>query len=100
MIKRSDVMPWVGGLAAYMLLITASPHLAYLLRWPTRLGTRGLLTYVVCSALSKFVIRYYGLPAAQRFAERQQRERELLAARLGREPTDEEFVAHLYPGNS
>ncbi len=74
--------------AAYVLLATALPRLAYWSRWPTRLGPRGLLAYIAGLTLFHFALRHYVLPHVKRIAD----ERDRLKARLGREPTDDELA--------
>lgn len=96
---KPGIKCWVGGSAAYVGVVTAWPHLAYLLRWPSRLGPKGLLMYVGYRTLSAVGLKYYVVPVMQQFVGRQQQQREELAAILGREPTDAEFIAHLHPND-
>lgn len=79
------------GWAAFVLLATALPRVVYWLRWPTRLGPRGLLAYIAGKALLLFGLRHYQLPHVKRIADEHVR----LTERLGREPTDDEFADHL-----
>lgn len=83
---KPEVKYWVGGLAAQVALVTAWPRLDYLMRWPSRLGLRGLVAYVAYRILFSVALRYYVMPAMQRLDERQRQQREELTALLGREP--------------
>ena len=73
----------------------AFPRLAYRLRWPTRLRGRGLLAYIAFNTMVGFAIRAWALPYFERAAEKREQAREELRELLGREPTDEELLAHL-----
>jgi hypothetical protein len=73
----------------------AFPRLGYLLRWPTRLGPRGLLAYIAFNTLVLFLLRQFVMPYLRRLAEEQQRAKEQLRQRLGREPTERELFEHL-----
>ena len=73
----------------------AFPRIAYWLRWPTRLGPRGLVAYVALNTAVLFALRIWVLPRLRRRAEEVDRARTELAERLGREPTDDELVEHL-----
>jgi len=80
----------LAGWAAYVLLATALPRVAHLLRWPTRLGPRGLLAYIAGNTLLLFGLRQYLLPHFKRGAD----ERYRLEERLGREATADELAQH------
>ena len=41
----------------------AFPRLAYRLRWPTRLGPRGLVAYIACNTAISFALQAGVLPA-------------------------------------
>jgi hypothetical protein len=71
--------------------MTAFPRLAYRLRWPTRLGPRGLVAYITFNTLVGFALRQWAVPYLKRGFE----ERDRLRQRLGREPTHDELVEHL-----
>lgn len=73
----------------------AFPRLAYWLRWPTRLGPRGFIAYVACNTLLLFAIRTWVIPFFKRMAEERERAEQELREQLGREPTDDEVLAHL-----
>jgi hypothetical protein len=75
--------------------LAAFPRLSYRLRWPTRLGPRGLVAYIAFNTAVGFAMRTCALPYVKRIAETQERAREELRRELGREPTDEELLAHL-----
>lgn len=80
----------LAGWAAYVLLATALPPVAHWLRWPTRLGPRGLLAYTAGNTLLLFGLPHYLLPHFKRFAD----ERHRLKEQLGREATDDEPAQH------
>jgi hypothetical protein len=73
----------------------AFPRLAYWLRWPTRLGRRGLVAYIAFNTAALFALRIWVLPRLRRQAEAVERARTELTERLGREPTNDEIVEHL-----
>ena len=70
--------------------LAAFPKLAYRLRWPTRLGPRGLVAYIAFNTLLFFAVRTWLVPYFKRIAE----EHERLKERLGREPTNDELAEH------
>ena len=58
--------------------VAAFPKLAHRLRWPTRLGPRGLLLYIAFSTALGFTVRAWALPRLKRLAEyHEQTEQEL-----------------------
>jgi len=73
----------------------AFPKLAYRLRWPTRLGPRGVVAYIAFNTLFLVLLRQFGLPLLKRMAEERARAEEQLRQRLGREPTERELIEHL-----
>ncbi|MEJ7798313.1 MAG: hypothetical protein WKF42_07410 [Solirubrobacteraceae bacterium] len=75
---------------AYVLFATAAPRPAYRMRWPTRLGPRGLLVYIAGRTLFLFSLHHYLAPQLERIAD----ERGRLEQRLGREATDDELAEH------
>ena len=91
--ERAGPVQWqeaaTHALAAFA-LSAAFPRLAHRLRWPTRLGPRGLLAYIALNTALGFGLRAWVAPYFRRLAE----ERERLAAKLGREPTVEEVADH------
>jgi hypothetical protein len=88
---------WVAAFAIYVPLLAAFPRLARWLQWPSRLGPRGLLAYVAAGTAVRFAV-IAALPWSRRVAERQERLREELRQRLGREPTDDELITALTAG--
>lgn len=85
----------LGYGAIAFLFLAAFPRLAYRMRWPTRLGHRGLLAYVVFNTASGFALRTWVAPYFKRMAREQERAKEELRHQLGREPTEDELFAHL-----
>jgi hypothetical protein len=73
----------------------AFPRLAYWLRWPTRLGPRGFIAYVAFNTLLLFAVRTWVIPFFKRMAEERERAERELRDRLGRDPTEDEVLAHL-----
>jgi hypothetical protein len=73
----------------------AFPRLAHWLRWPTRLGPRGFITYVTFNTLLLFAIRSWIVPLVKRKAEERERATRMLRKQLGREPGEDEVLAHL-----
>jgi hypothetical protein len=58
--------------------IAAFPELAHRLRWPTRLGPRGLLLYIAFNTALGFTVRGWVTPRLKRLGERnEQAEQEL-----------------------
>ncbi len=83
--------PETFQLAALVFVLGAAfPRLAYRLRWPTRLGPRGTVVYIMLKALEGFWVRQWLLPMIKRAMEEYQQ----LEEQLGREPTADEFEAH------
>ena len=69
----------------------AFPRIAYLLRWPTRLGWRGTAVYVMSTVVITAWVRGWLAPRMERRAARY---RELLED-LGEEPTREKVIEHM-----
>ncbi len=67
----------------------AFPRLAHWLRWPTRLGARGFITYVTFNTLLLFAIRTWIVPVVKRKAEEGVRATRTLRMQLGREPGED-----------
>jgi hypothetical protein len=74
---------------------TVFPKLAHRLRWPTRLGPRGLLLYIALNTLLGLAARSWVAPFFRRLGERRAQAKKELRQQLGREPRDEELGAHL-----
>ena len=70
------------------------PRLGHRLRWPTRLGPRGFTAYVAVVTLVRFALLSYALPRLARMAEEREHAAQELRQRLGREPTEQELLAH------
>jgi hypothetical protein len=68
----------------------ALPRLAYRLRWPTRLGMRGLVAFVAFKTAVGLWFLHRLYPEVARIRE----EHAGLVAKLGREPTRDELAAH------
>ena len=85
----------LGYGAIAFLFLAAFPTLAYRMRWPTRLGPRGLLAYVAFNTAIGFALRTWAMPYFKRMAREQERAKEELRHQLGREPTEDELFAHL-----
>jgi len=75
--------------------VAAFPRLAYRLRWPTRLGPRGLIGYIAFNTLLHFAIRQWLLPRLRRMAQERERSMDQLRRRLGCEPSRVELHEHL-----
>jgi hypothetical protein len=61
------------------------------MRWPTRLGPKGLALYIAFNTRMLFAVRQWVIPFFKENAERSARIRADLTQALGREPTAEEF---------
>jgi hypothetical protein len=86
-VMSQSAMAFVGG--------AAFPRLAYWLRWPTRLGPRGLVAYIAFNTAFLFALRTWVLPGLRRRVEAYERARAELTERLGRQPTDDEVIEHV-----
>jgi len=73
----------------------AFPRLAHWLWWPTRLGPRGFIAYAAFNTLLLFAIRTWAIPFFKRMAEERERAEQELREQLGRDPTEDEVLAHL-----
>ena len=73
----------------------AFPRLARWLRWPTRLKPRGLIVYIAFNTGLGFAVRTWLIPLLRQLGEERSRAEEQLRQSLGREPTEEELLAHL-----
>ena len=73
----------------------AFPRAASWLRWPTRLGPRGLVAYAAFNTLLGFAIRTWLIPFMKRMAQERERAEHELREQLGREPSEDEVLAHL-----
>ncbi len=73
----------------------AFPGLAHWLRWPTRLGPRGFAAYAALNTLLLFCIGTWVIPFFKRMAEQRERAERELRQQLGRDPNEEEVLAHL-----
>jgi hypothetical protein len=78
---------------------TAFPKLAHRLRWPTRLGPRDLLLYIAFNTALGLAVRTWAVPFFKRLGEQREQAKDELRQRLGREPSAEEFGAHLRARN-
>ena len=72
----------------------AFPRLAHWLRWPARLGPRGWFAYAAFNTILLFAIRTWLMPYFKRMAEERNHAERQLRERLGRDPTEEEVLAH------
>ena len=77
------------------LAIAAFPKLAHRLRWPTRLGPRGLLLYIAFNTALGLAVRTWAVPFFKRLGEQREQIKDELRQQLGREPTDEQLGEHL-----
>lgn len=73
----------------------AFPKLARRLRWPTRLGPRGLLVYIAFNTALGMVVRTWAATFFKQLREQREQAKDELRQQLGREPTDDELGAHL-----
>ncbi len=73
----------------------AFPRLAHWLRWPTRLGPRGFIAYVAFNTLVLFAVRTWLVPYLERMAAERERAVQKLREQLGRDPNEDEVLAHL-----
>jgi hypothetical protein len=73
----------------------AFPRLSHRLRWPTRLGPRGLLLYVAFNTALGTAVRVWVVPFFTRLSEEREQTKDELRRQLGREPTDEELAARI-----
>jgi hypothetical protein len=64
------------------------PRFAYWLRWPTRLGPRGLIAYIAFNTAVLFAVRVWLIPRMKRWAAERDRVVQELREKLGREPTE------------
>lgn len=71
--------------------VVVFPGIAHRLRWPTRLGPRGLVAYIAVNTLVAFALFNWVFPFLRRSHEEYERAKAQLADRLGREPTDVEL---------
>jgi len=85
----------VAYIVLAVVFLAAFPRLAYRLRWPTRLGPRGLVPYIAWRTAFLFALRTWAVPYCERMAERQEQAKLELRGQLGREPTDNEVFAQL-----
>lgn len=69
----------------------AFPRIAYLLRWPTRLGWRGTAGYVMYTVVIGAWVRGWLAPRLERQAARYQELRE----DLGKKPTRQQVIEHM-----
>jgi hypothetical protein len=69
------------------------PRLAHKSRWWQRSG-RGVLLYVGFNTVLLFLIRQFLLPRLKEWGAQAEEQRRALREQLGREPSDEELVAH------
>jgi hypothetical protein len=69
----------------------AFPRLGYLLRWPTRLGRRGLLGWIAVKTALIFAVLHWVVPALRRHGDEMEGIKGDLRASLGRDPTSEEL---------
>jgi hypothetical protein len=72
------------------------PRLAHRLRWPTRLGPRGLLLYIAFNTALGMAVRTWVIPFFRHHAEERERLRAELTRELHRDPTDEELSQHVW----
>jgi hypothetical protein len=84
----------LGLYAAWIVAGALFPRLAYLGRWPTRLGVRGLIAYAAFNALMLFAIRQFVVPRLNRWVEQQVQVKAELRRKLGREPTETELFEY------
>jgi hypothetical protein len=73
----------------------AFPRLSHRLRWPTRLGPRGLIAYIAFNTLLRFAIGRWLMPFFKRMADERDRAEQELREQLAREPAEDEILAHL-----
>ena len=92
---RRERIWFAAALLAFIAAGAAFPRAAYLARWPSRLGPRGLVVYVAWLTALNFWIRQFALPWMRARAEEAEAAKGDLRARLGREPTDDELVEAL-----
>jgi len=91
----ADRSEWAALAAALLVAVVggaAFPRLSYLLRWPTRLGPRGLLAYVAGRTAFTFWLLQYVRPWAKARAAEVDALRAELTDRLGRAPTEQELL--------
>lgn len=84
----------LGEHAARFVLIAAFPRLAARLRWPTRLGPRGVVLYIAMNTAIGFALRAWIVPYLKDKSVQVERAKIDLRGRLGREPTPDELVAY------
>jgi hypothetical protein len=76
----------------------AFPRLWFPRRWRTPLSTRGIIGYIAFKTVIGFVLQVCVLPYLRRMAQERAQAEEELRQTLGREPTDDELLAHLGVG--
>ena len=67
------------------------PRLSYRMRWPTRLGPRGLAVYIAFRASLLFAVLQVLMPFLRQLQANRERTQTALREELGREPTEEEL---------
>jgi hypothetical protein len=95
--RQPDARELALGAAVTVAGNVAFPRLAHRLRWPARLGPRGLAAYVAWNTAVGFALRTWAGPAVRRAVEEHRRVERELRDELGREPTPDEVLARLVP---
>jgi len=90
-VGRREWARWVTAMLAVVAWNAAFPRAAYLARWPSRMGPRGLVAYVAWRTAFNFWLFQWVLPWAKARAEEVEALKEELRARLGREPSETEL---------
>ncbi len=85
----------VGHASITFAFLAPFPRLAYWARWPTRLGPRGVVAYMAFNTVFAFALRTWALPYLKRMADEREHAESELRRQLGRDPTDDELLAHL-----
>ena len=103
--ERPDSGLWAridqNGTITYIVVATVAgalfPRLAYLVRWPTRLGVKGRLLLTAWNATWYYVVRFLIVPRFRARAAEWELARTVLREQLGREPTHEEIAQRVWP---
>jgi hypothetical protein len=90
---REGRRPAIPYAVTVCVLTALFPKTAYRLRWPTRLGPRGLAAYILFNTAVQFAARAWLLPALRRQHARLEHLKADMRKELGREPTQDELTA-------
>jgi hypothetical protein len=90
----------VGYGAVAIVLLAAFPRLAYRLQWRTDRRPRAVVAHLAFNTAIGFGLHTWVLPYLRRMAHLRAQAEEALRQQLGRQPTDEELLAHFGIGRT